>query len=144
VQSLYVQLSTLIDTYASFELKRKANMRALKEEFYALGLDQKVPYFEAIFEYSAINILGISLDENSFGEVAQNKYIQLLAILPKAKSAPKKHNVSLGYYGKGALLDVELKAHIVAFVLRWRFEKGFLALQKYDETVERYLDTHDQ
>ncbi len=125
------RLTTQISTY---ELKRKENKKRLFELFQTLKIDEKVNDFETLFSFKALNLSGISLQEENFAEVQTGKYLQLLAI---TKVDGKSKNISLGYYGRVENAPKELRGDIVEFVIRYRFEKSFLTLEHYFHLLEK-------
>jgi hypothetical protein len=100
---------------------------------------EKSPDIDKIFVYKAMNLSGIGLKENDFGEVREGKYIQIIAITyePDKNGKKKAKNISLGYFGKAETLEVTLKNEIIEFVLRWRYEKAFQNLEHYKDLIER-------
>ena len=118
---------------------RHQNINKVNDLYIKLSIYEKSPDFGEIFLYKAMNLSGISLKEEDFGEVRDGKYIQIIAITyePDKNGKKKAKNVSLGYFGKAQTLDPELKNDIIEFVLRWRYEKAFLTLEHYEELIER-------
>jgi hypothetical protein len=104
-----------------------------------LKIFEKSPDIDKIFVYKAMNLSGIGLKENDFGEVREGKYIQIIAITyePDKNGKKKAKNISLGYFGKAETLEVTLKNEIIEFVLRWRYEKAFQNLEDYKDLIER-------
>lgn len=116
---------------------REDNMNRVKQLFYKLKIFEKSPDFENVFVYKAMNLSGIGLKEDDFGEVREGKYIQVIAITyePDKNGRKKAKNISLGYFGKGETLDNTVKNEIVEFVLRWRYEKAFQNLEHYKDLI---------
>ncbi|MBD3808809.1 MAG: hypothetical protein IE880_08880 [Epsilonproteobacteria bacterium] len=112
---------------------RTLNMESLRRLFLELKINEKCHDFDDIFLYKAMNLAGIGLKDDDFGEVRAGKYIQIIAISYDAIGEEKKKakNISLGYYGKGEMLDMEKKYKIIEFILRWRYEKGLQSLDNY-------------
>lgn len=112
---------------------RMQNMDFLRKLFFELKINEKCSEFNNIFLYKAMNLAGIGLKKDNFGEVRAGKYIQIIAISYDAigEEEKKSKNISLGYYGKGELLDMEKKYKIIEFILRWRYEKGLQSLDNY-------------
>ncbi|MDD5359975.1 MAG: hypothetical protein PHI02_06880 [Sulfurovaceae bacterium] len=112
---------------------RTLNMESLRKLFGELKIDEKCPSFNDVFKYKAMNLAGIGLKDDDFGELRVGKYIQIIAISYDAIGEEKKKakNISLGYYGKGELLEVEKKYKIIEFILRWRYEKGLQSIDNY-------------
>jgi len=80
-----------------------------------------------------MNLSGIGLKEETFGEIYKGKYIQVIAITYELNSEGKKRakNISLGYFGKAESIVQVLKNEIIEFVLRWRYEKAFQNVEHY-------------
>jgi len=118
---------------------RHQNINRVNDLYIKLNIYEKSPDFGEIFLYKAMNLSGISLKEEDFGEVRDGKYIQIIAITyePDKNGKKKAKNVSLGYFGKAQTLEPELKNDIIEFVLRWRYEKAFQTLEHYEELIDR-------
>jgi biotin-(acetyl-CoA carboxylase) ligase len=118
---------------------RQENIGRLEKLYRQLKIDEKSPDFENIFIYKAMNLSGIGLKEEDFGEVREGKYIQVIAITyePDKNGKKKAKNVSLGYFGKAEKLEEKLKNEIIEFVLRWRYEKAFQNVEHYKELIEK-------
>jgi hypothetical protein len=118
---------------------RQENIRRVKELYEKLKIFEKAPDFDDIFIYKAMNLSGIGLKEEDFGEVREGKYIQIIAITyePDKNGKKKAKNVSLGYFGKAETLDPVLKNEIIEFVLRWRYEKAFQNVEHYKDLIAR-------
>jgi hypothetical protein len=118
---------------------RDKNIIRIKTLYEKLEIYEKSPDFEQLFDYKAMNLSGIGLKEDDFGEPRKGKYIQVIAITYEIGSNGKKKakNVSLGYFGKAEQLEETLKNDIVEFVLRWRYEKAFQNLVHYRDLIER-------
>jgi len=106
-------------------------MKLLEALYHELRIDAKVPYFYDLFDFKAINLSGVTLTPDALGEIKEGKYVQIIAIRYDAASVVKNRNSSLGYFGRADRIDRELLVKIVAFVLRWRFEKSFMTLEHY-------------
>ncbi len=128
------RLKQLTTKISSYELKRSENLKRLKELFEKLSLFKKVHDFNDIFTYKALNLSGISLQEENFGRIQEGKYLQLLAI---TKVDGKTKNISLGYFGRVENASQALRSEIVEFVIRYRFEKSFLTLEHYFHLLEK-------
>ena len=128
--------------YVSSEKVREENIERVKELYEKLKIFEKSPDFSNIFIYKAMNLSGIGLKEEDFGEVREGKYIQIIAITyePDKNGKKKAKNISLGYFGKAESLDVTLKNEIIEFVLRWRYEKAFQNVEHYKDLIAR-VDT---
>jgi hypothetical protein len=126
-------------TEASAEDIRRDNIARVKVLYEKLKIFEKSPDIDKIFVYKAMNLSGIGLKENDFGEVREGKYIQIIAITyePDKNGKKKAKNISLGYFGKAETLEVTLKNEIIEFVLRWRYEKAFQNLEHYKDLIER-------
>jgi len=118
---------------------REDNIVRVKQLYEKLKIFEKSPDFENIFMYKAMNLSGIGLKEDDFGEVRDGKYIQIIAITyePDKNGKKKAKNISLGYFGKAETLDEVLKNEIIEFVLRWRYEKAFQNVEHYKDLIAR-------
>ena len=118
---------------------RADNIVRVKILYEKLKIFEKSPDFNNIFIYKAMNLSGIGLKEDDFGEVREGKYIQIIAITyePDKNGKKKAKNISLGYFGKAETLDGTLKNEIIEFVLRWRYEKAFQNLEHYKDLIAR-------
>jgi len=118
---------------------RDLNIKKVKDLYDKLSIVEKSPDFEKIFSYKAMNLSGIGLKEEDFGEIREGKYIQIIAITyePDKNGKKKAKNISLGYFGKAENIDEKLKKDIIEFVLRWRYEKAFANLEHYKELITR-------
>jgi len=121
------------------EQVREENIQRVKVLYEKLKIFEKSPDFDDIFIYKAMNLSGIGLKEEDFGEVREGKYIQIIAITyePDKNGKKKAKNVSLGYFGKAETLDPTLKNEIIEFVLRWRYEKAFQNVEHYKDLIAR-------
>jgi hypothetical protein len=128
-----------VQTPEKFEDIRSNNIARVKELYEKLKIFEKSPDFGNIFIYKAMNLSGIGLKEDDFGEVREGKYIQIIAITyePDKNGKKKAKNISLGYFGKAETLDPTLKNEIIEFVLRWRYEKAFQNVEHYKDLIER-------
>jgi len=126
----------------SSEQVREENIERVKTLYEKLKIFEKSPDFDNIFIYKAMNLSGIGLKEDDFGEVREGKYIQIIAITyePDKNGKKKAKNISLGYFGKAESLDETLKNEIIEFVLRWRYEKAFQNVEHYKNLIAR-VDT---
>jgi len=131
VSSALDRLKNLTAKITSYELSRKENVKALERLYEALNINDKVTSFEDLFQFKAINLSGISLNSDDLGVIKEKKYVQIIAITYDKTSKVKNKNSSLGYFGRSEKLDAALKQQIIAFVLRWRFEKSFMTLEHY-------------
>ncbi len=118
---------------------RSDNIDRIETLYMELNIFEKSPDFDNIFIYKAMNLSGIGLKEEDFAEVREGKYIQVIAITyePDKNGKKKAKNISLGYFGKGETIDLDLKHKIIEFVLRWRYEKAFQNLQHYKELIAK-------
>lgn len=118
---------------------RGENINRVKELYEKLKIFEKSPDFDKVFIYKAMNLSGIGLKDEDFGEVREGKYIQVIAITyePDKNGRKKAKNISLGYFGKAETLDNTLKNEIIEFVLRWRYEKAFQNLEHYKDLISR-------
>jgi hypothetical protein len=126
------QVDVQIDTV------REDNIARVKRLYEKLNIFEKSPDFSQIFIYKAMNLSGIGLKEDDFGEVRKGKYIQIIAITyePDKNGKKKAKNISLGYFGKAELLEEVLKNDIIEFVLRWRYEKAFQNVEHYKDLIK--------
>ncbi|WP_310439688.1 hypothetical protein [Sulfuricurvum sp.] len=125
------RLKNLTAQISSYELERKSNLKSLEELYRKLGIDTKVGEFDALFEFKAINLSGLSLGDEDLGTVKEGKYAQVIAIIYDKEAKVKNKNISLAYYGRAEKLSAPLKRDIITFVLGWRFEKSFRTLEHY-------------
>ena len=125
------RLKNLTAQISSYELERKNNLKSLEVLYGSLGIETKVPLFHDLFEFKAINLSGISLSDESLGEIKEGKYAQVIGILYDNTAKVKNKNISLAYFGRAEKVSPQLKRDIVAFVLGWRFEKSFRTLEHY-------------
>jgi hypothetical protein len=118
---------------------REENIVRVKQLYEKLKIFEKSPDFSQVFMYKAMNLSGIGLKEDDFGEVRDGKYIQIIAITyePDKNGKKKAKNISLGYFGKAETLDETLKNKIIEFVLRWRYEKAFQNVEHYKDLIAR-------
>ena len=124
---------------SSNDTVREENILRVKALYETLKIFEKSPNFETIFHYKAMNLSGIGLKEDDFGEVREGKYIQVIAITyePDKNGKKKAKNISLGYFGKAETLASTLKNEIIEFVLRWRYEKAFQNVEHYKDLIAR-------
>ena len=129
------QTQTIVNT----EDVRVNNSVRVKVLYEKLKIFEKSPDFDNIFIYKAMNLSGIGLKEDDFGEVREGKYIQIIAITyePDKNGKKKAKNISLGYFGKAETLEFTLKNEIIEFVLRWRYEKAFQNVEHYKGLILR-------
>jgi len=115
------------------------NIARVKTLYEKLKIFEKAPDYDNIFIYKAMNLSGIGLKEEDFGQVRGGKYIQIIAITyePDKNGKKKAKNISLGYFGKAETLNDRLKNEIIEFVLRWRYEKAFQNLVHYEDLIAR-------
>jgi len=118
---------------------RAQNLERLAELYLALDIGKKAPEIQDLFIYKAMNISGIGLKEEDFGEIREGKYVQVIAITyePDKNGKKKAKNISLGYFGKAETLDPVKKNQVIEFVLRWRYEKAFQNLEHYRMLLEK-------
>ncbi len=126
---------------ASSEPTRAGNLKELARLYLALNIAKKAPDIRDLFIYKAMNISGIGLKEEDFGEIREGKYVQVIAITyePDKNGKKKARNISLGYFGKAETLDTVRKNQVIEFVLRWRYEKAFQNLEHYRLLLEKVL-----
>ncbi|NKQ40470.1 MAG: hypothetical protein HF962_02745 [Sulfurovum sp.] len=130
------RIITLMSIDKNTEKVRAQNIHKVARLYQKLNIQEKAPDFDQIFIYKAMNISGIGLKEDDFGEIREGKYCQIIAITyePDKNGKKKAKNISLSYFGKAEKLAERLKNDIMEFVLRWRYEKAFQNLEHY-----RYL-----
>ncbi len=128
------RLGELVDRCISYERLRKENRKRLRLLYELLQIDEKVPDFEELFEFSAINVAGLWLQKERFLEPQKDRYLQVIAI---KKEDGRSKNVSLRYFGKASAQPRHTLRAVGEFVLRWRLEKSFLHLDGYRELIER-------
>lgn len=129
------RLKNLTAQISSYELERKSNLKTLEELYQKLGIDTKVEQFDALFEFKAINLSGLSLADDDLGSIKEGKYAQIIAIIYDKEAKVKNKNISLAYYGRAEKLSPEQKNEIISFVLGWRFEKSFRTLEHYHNLI---------
>jgi len=137
MSSALERLKNLTNKISSYELARKENIQRLKELYCEVGIDKKVQSMEELFAFKAINLSGVSLQEESLGVIKEGKYLQILAIAYDKTAKVKSKNISLAYFGRVESVDSELKDKIVEFVIRYRFEKSFMTLEHYHSMLGR-------
>ncbi|MFT7823343.1 MAG: hypothetical protein ABXS92_01150 [Sulfurimonas sp.] len=132
-------LSSEVNKNTESSSVRDENISRVKELYEKLNISEKSPDFDYIFRYKAMNLSGIGLKEDDFGEVREGKYIQIIAITyePDKNGKKKAKNISLGYFGKAESLEEKRKNEIIEFVLRWRYEKAFQNVEHYKELIAR-------
>ncbi len=128
-----------------FEIIRQENIKRVKTLYEKLGINEKAPDFDNIFVYKAMNLSGIGLKEEDFGQIREGKYVQIIAIIyePDKNGKKKAKNISLGYFGKAENLSPEHKSEIIEFVLRWRYEKAFQNVEHYRELIAKIDQLQD-
>jgi len=136
---LHQRLLTHLKIDAASEPVRSENLARLTELYLKLNIEKKVPNVEDIFVYKAMNISGIGLKDEDFGEIREGKYVQVIAITyePDKNGKKKAKNISLGYFGKAETLEIGRKNEVIEFVLRWRYEKAFQNLEHYRLLLEK-------
>ena len=135
VSSALARLRNLTAKISSYEVARKENMKLLEALYEQLSITVKVADFQDLFLFKAINLSGVSLSEESLGEIREGKYLQIIAIIYDKEAKVKNRNISLGYFGRVEKADAALVNDIVTFVLRWRFEKSFMTLEHYHTMI---------
>jgi len=139
LNNIPVELRNAIEVSEKSDSVRLENLIRMIELYNDLEISKKAPDLEHIFVYKAMNISGIGLKEEDFGEIREGKYVQIIAITyePDKNGKKKAKNISLGYFGKAETLDNEFKNKIIEFVLRWRYEKAFQNLKHYRVLLAR-------
>jgi len=139
----HVALAKSIIAHMSIDVKseevRAQNIYKVAQLYLSLNINEKAPDFDHIFIYKAMNISGIGLKEDDFGEIREGKYCQIIAITyePDSNGKKKAKNISLSYFGKAEKLEEHLKNDIMEFVLRWRYEKAFQNLEHYKYLLDK-------
>ena len=118
---------------------RQENLEKIAKIYEKLELSKNHPDFSTIFNYTAMNLAGIGLKEENFGEIYKGKYVQLISIAYELNSSGKRvtKNSSLGYYGKAEKITEKTKNSIIEFVLRWRYEKSFQHSNYYETLLQK-------
>ena len=118
---------------------RERNLREFKKLYEKLEISKNHLDFSTIFHYKSINLAGIGLKKEDFGEIREGKYVQIISIAYVLNNEGKEvlKNASLGYYGKAEKLSEEKKSEIIEFVLRWRYEKSFQQSDYYEELLHK-------
>ena len=145
IEKLNLLLSQLEYKYAHMtNSKLENNLRTNNLEqihllYNKLEIFEKHTNFNTLFEYKAMNLSGIVLKSENFGQIHKGKYIQIISIAYEPNSQGKciSKNVSLGYYGKAEKILPQLKKEIIEFVLRWRYEKSFQQNDHYEELLSK-------
>ncbi len=143
VEGEHIKLAERIIAHMSIDPKAEAvraeNIYKVAALYLSLNIKEKAPDFDHIFIYKAMNISGIGLKEDDFGEIREGKYCQIIAITyePDKNGKKKAKNISLSYFGKAEKLDESLKNDIMEFVLRWRYEKAFQNLEHYKYLLDK-------
>ena len=129
------KLDELLQNFVSLEKRRRENKERLRALFDELSLYEKAGDFENIFDFGAINVTGLWLQEEKFCQIQPNRYVQIIAI---AKENGRSKNINLRYFGKSDTLQKDLIEKIAEFIIRWRFEKAFLNLEQYERLARRF------
>ena len=132
------RLKNLTSKISGYEMTRKENLKLLEELYKSLHVSQKIDDFSDLLHFKAINLSGVSLKDENLGEIKKGKYLQILAISYDKEAVIKSKNISLAYFGRVENVDEKLKNDVVAFVLRWRFEKSFMTLEHYHNLLESH------
>ncbi len=125
-------LKQLIDQVLTQSTTRAKNLQRLRELYEDLGISQKVPAFEELFTFNAINLAGLSLQKETLLHPQPKRYVQIIGI---KKVENRSKNVNIRYFGKSENLEEEVIRNIAEFVLRWRLEKGYIAVDNYQELL---------
>jgi len=141
MSSALERLKKITNKISSYELARKENLIKLQKLFHTIGIDKKINDFTDIFKFKAINLSGVSLSEESLGEIKEGKYLQILAISYDKDAKVKSKNISLAYFGRVENVDEKLREQVVEFVIRFRFEKSFMNLEHYHTMLGKFADT---
>ena len=133
------ELAAAIELDRNSDGTRIKNLLHMLKLYEKLDIAKKAPELGNLFMYKAMNISGVGLKEEDFGEIREGKYVQIIAITyePDKNGKKKAKNISLGYFGKAETLAPEFKNEIIEFVLRWRYEKAFQNLKHYRVLLAR-------
>jgi len=133
IEKIPSELVDVIEINEKSDKTRLENIVRLLELFKILDIEKKIDDISKLFVYKAMNISGIGLKDEDFGEIRVGKYVQIIAITyePDKNGKKRAKNISLGYFGKAETLSLEFKNEIIEFVLRWRYEKAFQNLKHY-------------
>jgi len=135
--SSFEKLKALTSQITTHETTRKQNLRLLKELFTKLDIGKKHENFDTIFDYSAINLSGISLQTDTLCQPREKRYAQIIGIRSVDDRGVKRpKNSNLAYFGRAENLQEEKRAQIAGFVLRWRYEKSFHNLEHYSNLID--------
>lgn len=137
------RLKVLTTKISSYERVRKENLQQLEVLFNQLDLSDKVGGFHDIFEFKAINLSGISLNESDIGTIKEGKYLQMIGIKYDKNAKVKNRNISLAYYGRVEKVEESTKNSVVQFVIAWRFEKSFRTLEHYYIILDKLPKAED-
>ena len=143
MSSALERLKNITQKISSYEVARKNNLLKLQELFHSIGIDKKIADFSELFRFKAINLSGVSLQEESLGEIKEGKYLQVLAIAYDKDAKVKSKNISLAYFGRVESVDESLRERVVEFVIRYRFEKSFMNLEHYHKMLAHFSQTDD-
>ena len=145
-EKLAVSLINTLNLDPAKEPVRANNIYRLARLYNNLQIFKKAPDFDNILIYKAMNISGIGLKEDDFGEIREGKYVQVIAITyePDKNGKKKAKNISLGYFGKAETLAQEHKNEVIEFVLRWRYEKAFQNLEHYKSLISRVKKAEEE
>jgi hypothetical protein len=138
MSSALERLKKITKQLSSYELARKENLVRLEALFHSIGIDKKIGNFQDIFKFKAINLSGVSLNEENLGEIKEGKYLQILAISYDKDAKVKSKNISLAYFGRVESVEEGLRERVVEFVIRFRFEKSFINLQHYYTMLQKF------
>jgi len=135
------RLGELVERCISYERLRRENLKRLRLLYKLLKIDEKVPDFDELFAFGAINVAGLWLQKERFLEPQKNRYLQIIGI---KKEDGRSKNVSLRYFGKAEAQPSQTLRAVGEFVLRWRLEKSFLHLDSYRELIEKLEGLDEQ
>lgn len=118
---------------------RQENLKQVYYLYEKLEISKKHENFSSIFDYKAMNLSGIGLKSEDFGEIRAGKYVQIISISYDLNKSGKRipKNSSLGYFGKAEKVEIQLKNNIIEFVLRWRYEKTFQHSEHYQQLLSK-------
>lgn len=135
--SLLLRLHELTDALVTYESSRIANLKRLEELFPLCISGDDFDSVHELFEFKAMNLMGITLSDEALGSIQAGRYVQLLVIAAKKKEEKKSTSISLGYFGKAENVDPQMVKNLTEFVLRWRYEKSFINVNHYKGLIEQ-------
>lgn len=142
----FERLNALLDTLEKQLSQEKIDPRAynlsrISTLYQELELSKQPNDFETIFDYKAMNLTGLSLQDEDFAAIRAGRYVQIICISYQLNDQGKRvsQNSSLGYFGKAEKLTEERKNQIIEFILRWRYEKAFRHADIYEQLLSKLI-----